>query len=74
MKSDENSRKWLNEFRTKPFSVPGKLEDVDGKNSLPTQNILSLLFFCMIQYMALYPILIILLYDLLIKLVCTFIL
>ena len=34
MKSDENSRKWLNEFRTKPFSVPGKLEDVDGKKFL----------------------------------------
>ena len=34
VKSDENSRKWLNEFRTKPFSVPGKLEDVDGKNIL----------------------------------------
>ncbi|CAH3022389.1 unnamed protein product [Porites evermanni] len=30
VKSDENSRKWLNEFRTKPFSVPGKLEDVDA--------------------------------------------
>ncbi len=28
---DENSRKWLNEFRAKPFSVPGKLEDVDCK-------------------------------------------
>lgn len=40
MKSDENSRKWLNEFRTKPFSVPGKLEDVDGKKSLDDlQNI-----------------------------------
>lgn len=60
MKSDENSRKWLNEFRTKPFSVPGKLEDVDGKNSLHTLNILFLLFFfCMIQYTALYPFLII---------------
>ena len=34
VKSDENSRKWLNEFRTKPFSVPGKLEDVDGINTL----------------------------------------
>ena len=34
MKSDENSRKWLNEFRTKLFSVPGKLEDVDGKKIL----------------------------------------
>ena len=32
VKSDENSRKWLNEFRTKPFSVPGKLENVDGKH------------------------------------------
>ncbi|KAK2569140.1 Glutamine amidotransferase-like class 1 domain-containing protein 1 [Acropora cervicornis] len=30
VKSDENSRKWLNEFRTKPFSFPGKLEDVDA--------------------------------------------
>lgn len=30
MKSDENSRKWLNEFRAKPFSFPGKLEDVDA--------------------------------------------
>ena len=29
--TDENSRKWLNEFRLKPFSVPGKLETVDGK-------------------------------------------
>ena len=32
VKSDENSRKWLNEFRTKPFSVPGKLENVDGEH------------------------------------------
>ncbi|RMX46085.1 hypothetical protein pdam_00009382 [Pocillopora damicornis] len=30
VKSDDNSRKWLNEFRTKPFSVPGKLENVDA--------------------------------------------
>lgn len=27
---DDNSRKWLNEFRAKPFSVPGKLEDVES--------------------------------------------
>jgi len=32
VKADENSRKWLNEFRTKPFSVPGKLENVDGEH------------------------------------------
>jgi hypothetical protein len=30
VQTDENSRKWLNEFRSKPFSVPGKLENVDG--------------------------------------------
>jgi len=28
-KVDENSKRWLNEFKSKPFSVPGKLEDVD---------------------------------------------
>eukprot|EP00794_Sanderia_malayensis_P018283 gene18283-20106_t len=27
---DENSKKWLNEFKAKPFSVPGKLEDVES--------------------------------------------
>ncbi|EDO37112.1 predicted protein, partial [Nematostella vectensis] len=27
---DESSRKWLNDFRSKPFSVPGKLENVDA--------------------------------------------
>lgn len=26
---DENSRRWLSEFKAKPFSVPGKLEDVE---------------------------------------------
>lgn len=26
---DDNSRRWLNEFNSKPFSVPGKLEDVE---------------------------------------------
>ncbi|XP_057312792.1 glutamine amidotransferase-like class 1 domain-containing protein 1 [Hydractinia symbiolongicarpus] len=26
---DDNSRRWLNEFKSKPFSVPGKLEDVE---------------------------------------------
>ncbi|XP_031559670.1 glutamine amidotransferase-like class 1 domain-containing protein 1 [Actinia tenebrosa] len=30
VQTDENSRKWLNEFRSKPFSVPGKLENVDA--------------------------------------------
>eukprot|EP00795_Rhopilema_esculentum_P011389 gene11389-21587_t len=29
-KIDDNSRRWLNEFRAKPFSVPGKLEDVES--------------------------------------------
>jgi len=29
-KVDDNSRRWLNEFRAKPFSVPGKLEDVES--------------------------------------------
>ena len=33
VKVDESSRKWLNEFRTKPFSVPGKLENVDGNEN-----------------------------------------
>jgi len=28
-KIDDNSRRWLNEFKSKPFSVPGKLEDID---------------------------------------------
>ena len=31
VKTDESNRKWLNEFRLKPFSVPGKLENVDGE-------------------------------------------
>merc|ERR1711931_590315 len=26
---DDNSKRWLNEFKSKPFSVPGKLEEVD---------------------------------------------
>ena len=29
VKIDDNSRRWLNEFKSKPFSVPGKLEDVE---------------------------------------------
>ena len=29
VKVDDNSRRWLNEFKSKPFSVPGKLEDVE---------------------------------------------
>ena len=32
-KIDDNGRRWLNEFRAKPFSVPGKLEDVECMNS-----------------------------------------
>jgi len=26
---DDNSRRWLNEFKSKPFSVPSKLEDIE---------------------------------------------
>jgi len=30
VKVDDNSRRWLNEFKSKPFSVPSKLEDVEA--------------------------------------------
>ena len=42
-KVDENSRRWLNEFRAKPFSVPGKLEDVECKNAIFFRFFLSIL-------------------------------
>ena len=29
VKLDDNSRRWLNEFKSKPFSVPNKLEDIE---------------------------------------------
>ena len=30
VKVDDNGRRWLNEFKSKPFSVPGKLEEVEA--------------------------------------------
>lgn len=30
IRSDESSKRWINEFRTKTISVPGKLENIQG--------------------------------------------
>ena len=29
-RSDDSSKRWINEFRTKTISVPGKLENIQG--------------------------------------------
>jgi hypothetical protein len=30
IRSDDSSKRWINEFRTKTISVPGKLENIQG--------------------------------------------
>jgi len=34
IEADDSNKKWLNEFKAKPFSVPGKLENVDGNKAV----------------------------------------